>query len=451
MTTALTRPAAAAAARRRGRHELPPGRPLRRWEALAYLLLGAALAAAVLLPGRGEPSVDTSPRLYFQPARTLTGAFSTWNPAPTLGQQSYDAGIAPVAAAVWAVRALARSVWLTARLWRLLLLLLAAAGAARLYHRLAGGGAGAGGAGRVAAAAAYAVNPYVLVEGSTNPILLPYALLPWLLLALAAAVRSPRGWRPAAAFAAVFFAMSGVNAGVVPLIMLLAVPCWLAYARLAERASWRALAAATARCALLALAVSLYWLVPSLLAGRAGARVAAFTESARAVAATSSWAESLRLLGFWLLYGRSGAHPWMPSLVAYLTSPALVAASFALPLAAAVGAWRSRARLRAFAAMLLAAGVAVMVGSYPPDRPSPLGRLLAWAFAHVPGAIAFRTTNKAGALAALGMALLAALAAAEAARWLRRRGVAARLAAVASAAALLAAAVLPAAGGAASP
>ena len=124
MTTALTRPAAAAAARRRGRHELPPGRPLRRWEALAYLLLGAALAAAVLLPGRGEPSVDTSPRLYFQPARTLTGAFSTWNPAPTLGQQSYDAGIAPVAAAVWAVRALARSVWLTARLWRLLLLLL---------------------------------------------------------------------------------------------------------------------------------------------------------------------------------------------------------------------------------------------------------------------------------------------------------------------------------------
>jgi hypothetical protein len=134
VTTALTRPVAAAAARR-GRHEQPPGPPRRRWEALAYLLLGAALAGAVLLPGRGQPSVDTSPRLYFQPARTLTGAFSTWSPAPTLGQQSYDAGIAPVAAAVWAVHALARSVWLTTRLWRLLLLL-AAAGAARLYHRV---------------------------------------------------------------------------------------------------------------------------------------------------------------------------------------------------------------------------------------------------------------------------------------------------------------------------
>jgi arabinofuranan 3-O-arabinosyltransferase len=447
MTLPQPRPTVAGPSERPGRHERPAWRV--RGEPLAYLLLALALALPVLLPGWGQPSVDTSPRLYFQPGRTLTGAFSTWSPAPSLGQQSYDVGIAPVAGAVWAIQTVTGSVWLTTRLWRLLLLLVAAAGAARLFHRL--GGPGGGAVGRVAAAAVYAINPYVLVEGSTNPILLPYALLPWLLLALAASVRAPRAWRSPAAFAAVFFAMSGVNAGVVPLIMLLAVPCYLAYARLVEGAAWRVLAAATARCALLALAVSLYWLVPSLLASGVGASVAAFTESPQAVASTSSWTESLRLLGFWLLYGRSGPHPWMPSFVAFLTNPLVVTASFALPLAAVLAAWRSRARLRAFAAILLAVGVTAMVGSFPPDRPGPLGRLLAWSFRHVPGAIAFRTTNKAGALAALAIALLVAVGAVEAARWLAGQPRWRRWAATLAALAVLAVAVLPAWSGAASP
>jgi arabinofuranan 3-O-arabinosyltransferase len=432
---------------RPGRQRRPAGRA--RGEPLAYLLLALALTLAVVLPGWGQPSVDTSPRLYFQPGRTLAGAFSAWSPAPSLGQQSYDAGIAPVAAAVWAIQSLAGSVWLSTRLWRLLLLLVAAAGAARLFHRL--GGRDGGPVGRVASAAVYSVNPYVLVEGSTNPILLPYALLPWLLLALAASVRQPRAWRPPAAFAAVFLAMSGVNAGVVPLVMLLAVPCYLAYARLVERAAWRALAAATVRCGLLALAVSLYWLVPSMLATGVGASVAAFTESPRAVASTSSWAESLRLLGFWLLYGRSGPHPWMPPFVAFLTNPLVVAASFALPLAAVLAAWGARARLRAFAAILMAVGVTAMVGMFPPDRPSPLGRLLAWAFRYVPGAVAFRTTNKAGALAALGMALLVAAGAAEAVRRLAGPPHWRRRAAALAALAVLAVAVLPGWTGAASP
>jgi arabinofuranan 3-O-arabinosyltransferase len=47
-----------------------------------------------------------------------------------------------------------------------------------------------------------------------------------------------------------------------------------------------------------------------------------------------------------------------------------------------------------------------MVGLFPPTAPSPFGRLLRAAFEDVPGAIAFRTTNKAGALVALAYALL---------------------------------------------
>jgi arabinofuranan 3-O-arabinosyltransferase len=436
MTTSLQRSPRLAALGHRGEPTSRPGAEL-----LAYLALATAVALPIVLLGWGKASIDTSPRLYFEPWKTFTGAFSTWDPTPSLGQQDYNVGIAPVAVAVGLIKTVTGSVWLTTRLWRLLLLLVAAAGAARLFHRMAGEDSTP--AGRVAAAACYALNPYALVGAATNPILLPYALLPWLVLALDAGVRRARSWRPAAAFAAVFFAMSGVNAGVVPFIMLLSVPCYLCYVRLTERVGARILAAAVGRAALLALGVSLYWLVPSLLATGAGSTGTSFTESPRDVAATSSWTESLRGLGFWVNYGKSGSHPWAPAFVGYCTNAALVVASLTLPVVAALAAWRSRAKMRAFAVMLLGVGMVAMVGMFPPDDPTPVGRLIRWSFEHLPGAVAFRTTNKAGALPALGVCLLVALGATNAARRLARRSPAVRAAAGLAAVAILALTVLP--------
>src|SRR4029453_13070436 len=109
-------------------------------------------------------------------------------------------------------------------------------GVVRLFHLLAGERSSA--AGRVAAAVVYVANPYVVVAGATTPVLVPYALLPWLLLTLARAVRAPSSWRWPAAFALVFFLMTGMNAGVVALFMCLAVPCYLLYLRLTERTPW---------------------------------------------------------------------------------------------------------------------------------------------------------------------------------------------------------------------
>jgi arabinofuranan 3-O-arabinosyltransferase len=57
--------------------------------------------------------------------------------------------------------------------------------------------------------------------------------------------------------------------------------------------------------------------------------------------------------------------------------------------------------------------VPLMVGLFPTSNSSPFGHLLNRAFDQVPGVIAFRTTNKAGALAALAITLLAALGVAE--------------------------------------
>ena len=422
MSGELVRAEPRAGAPPRGR---PPRRPVDHAEPAAYLVLGALVLAALLATDWGRVTPDTRPELYLAPWRTLRAALTTWRPDPYLGQPNFDTGTAPVALAVLLLRGLGADAWLAVRLWRMLLLAVAGWGAVRLFHEVAGGGDPVTGrrsnpAGRVTAAVLYVANPYVVVAGATNPVLMPYALLPWLLVALARAVREPRSWRWPAAFALALLACGGTNAGVVTLFMLLSVPCYLAYVALVRERRWRDLAGPTLRCLGLGALVSLYWLVPAVLAASSGQSIAASTEQPGDVGSVSSYAETLRLLGLWTLYGRVGDRLFLPGFAAYLTNPLVVLASFALPLAAVAGALVSRARARALGAILLAVAVPVMVGLFPTSNPSPLGRLLNRAFLHVPGAIAFRTTNKAGALAALAMALLVALGVAELA--LVRRG-----------------------------
>ncbi|HEX8928569.1 MAG TPA: alpha-(1-_3)-arabinofuranosyltransferase family protein, partial [Actinomycetota bacterium] len=394
----------------------PPRRPADYAEPAVYLLLGAAVLAVLLATDWGWVTPDTRPEVYLAPARTLFGALSAWRPDPYLGQPNFDTGTAPLALAVWALRSLGVSAWLAVRLWRALLLGVAAWGAVRLFHEVAGDAAAGGRsnpAGRIAVALLYVANPYVVVAGATNPILLPYALAPWLLLALTRAVREPRSWRWPAAFALAFFASGGTNAGVVSLFMLLGVPCYLLYCALVRQRRWGELLRPTLRCLGLAALVSLYWLVPAVLSASSGQSIAFNTEQPGDISSVSSYSETLRLLGLWTLYGRTGDRLFLPGFAGYLTNPLVVLASFALPVAAVLGALLSRARARALAAILLAVAVPLMVGLYPTGDPSPFGRLLQRAFAQVPGAIAFRTTNKVGALAALAISLLIGLGVAE--------------------------------------
>src|SRR5215218_7182481 len=420
----------------------PPRRPTLSWEAVAYLTLALLVATAVILTDQGWFTPDTKPEVYLAPVRTLARTLSTWDPDPHLGQPNFQTGLLPVSVVVSAIHALGLPAWLVVRLWRALLLLVAGWGAVRLFHLLAGERSTP--AGRVTAAAVYVANPYVIVAGATTPVLVPYALLPWLLLAFARSVREPGSWRWPAAFALAFFLMTGMNAGVVAIFMCLALPCYLLYVRLAERTPWRRLAWPTLRCLSLALLLSLYWLVPAAMAGEAGEAVAAFTETPENVASTSSYSETLRLLGYWVMYFQQDGKAAIPGAVGYLTNALLLVASFLVPVLAAACALLARARARAFAVILLAVAVPVMVGLFPPTAPSPFGRLLRAAFEDVPGAIAFRTTNKAGALVALAYALLFGLGAAE----LLRRGAGRerpwRGAAAAGVAVVLALAVLPA-------
>ena len=382
-----------------GAHQ-PGTAPVRRPEGIGLAVGAVALAVAVIGTRHGVFTPDSRPDLYQDPGRFLASSLDAWvGGANGLGQANFNAGATPIAAVIWLIRVLGASPWLAVRIWRLLLLLVAAWGIRRYLAALLGPRLTV--AGRTVATVFWVANPYVIVSGSTTPILLPYALLPWTLLAFVRATRQPRSWRWPAAFALGFFAQSGLNAGVVTFFQLLALPAHVLHARWVERHRWRDLLRVLVRCGGLAIVVSLYWLLPSFLATSTGAGIAGSTEDPRDIALSSSYAETGRLLGNWPLYGRGGARLFLGDYTIYLTNPLVLVATFAIPLVVGISLWRSRARERLLAVGLLVLALPVMVGLFPPEDPNPAGRLLGAVFDRVPAALAFRTTNKVGSVVVL--------------------------------------------------
>lgn len=402
------------------------------WRVLSAL--GGIAFVVVVLFHPGQLYIDTRPDLYLDPGKLLRESLSTWVPGTGLGTSNYDTGYLPVAALFALMHEAHVPTWLMMRLWRLALLVVAALGARRLYaDLLPSHGAGRhGAAGRVAAAVFYAANPYVVAGAATTPVMLPYALLPWLLLALrhcwprpgatsaGRPARFRRWWAGVGAFGLVFLLMGGFNAGVVPIFMLLAVPlvAWDAVRR--QRVPLRHVLRGTAAAALACVAVSAYWIAATLSALGTANAVAGATEDPTAIATVSSYAEVLRGLGGWLMYGSDALGPFRPGFTSFLDNPVTILATFTLAACAMLGAWLSRHRLRRLGLGLAVVGLVLMSGGHPPSHPAPFGRALLWGFEHLPQLIAFRTTNKAGALAMLGLTLLAALGAD--ALWPRLRG-----------------------------
>ncbi|HEY4377699.1 MAG TPA: alpha-(1-_3)-arabinofuranosyltransferase family protein, partial [Acidimicrobiales bacterium] len=170
-----------------GPHHAPDGLgpppPTERGERIALAVLVAAVAVVVVGSQWGRFAPDTRPDLYQQPGRLLASSLQAWvGGANGLGQGNFNTGLAPVAAVVWVLRTVGTPVWLAVRIWRLAILLVGAWGIRRYLGALFGDRLTA--AGRFAATVFWLANPYLIVGGNSTPILLPYALLPWTLLAL---------------------------------------------------------------------------------------------------------------------------------------------------------------------------------------------------------------------------------------------------------------------------
>ena len=245
--------------------------------------------------------------------------------------------------------------------------------------------------------------------GRTSVWLLMYACLPWLLVATHRGLRDPRRWRwPAVVGLLVIVANGGANAALTFWI-LMAPPALLVYEVLVVRsARWRdagALPSArrpapwSRRCGGWCRSCS----------NRASAPTRSpFTEQPSGILATPSVSESFRLLGFWLAYFGSAAGPSVGAAHDYLFDPAVIVATFLVPLAAIGGFARTRRSSYApFMLLLFAGGVLAMSLGFPPG--SPMNRAFVALYDRSAIVQVLRTTWKATPLAALPLACLAAL------------------------------------------
>lgn len=388
------------------------------------ITLGLALLAygIALVQRPGDVVADTKVDLYVAPARFLSHVLSVWSPTADLGHvfgaqySGYAWPMAPwFALGDW----LGLPVWLVHRLWLGTILALAAWGVVRLLDALATRRRGAL---HVAAGVLYIVNPYVTVYADRTSIsLLAYAALPWLLLAVHEALREPRGWRWPAVFALVLTSTGGgVNVAVTAWLLL--GPVLLAvYERFwGEGVPVRAVRRVAVRMVAVNAIAQLWWVIPVYVQATAAPSFLPFTEQPGTIWSTTSLPESLRLMGFWTSYVGVGfgglLRPFQGSSPALLLLLPVVLAGLLIPAIALSSFVRTRTwRYAPFFLVLLLVGLIVMVAGWPDG--TPLRRLATGAYYRVDSIQFARTTYKAGALAALGLAALGG--AAFAAGWQR--------------------------------
>jgi arabinofuranan 3-O-arabinosyltransferase len=379
----------------------------RRSITFGLVLLAYALA---LVQRPGEVVADTKVDLYVAPARFLSNVLSVWSPTTDLGHvfgAQYSGYAWPMAPWFAFGDAVDVPTWIVHRLWLGTLLALAAVGIVRLLDVLATPRRGVL---HIAAGVLFIVNPYVTVYANRTSIsLLSYAALPWLLLAIHRGLREPRGWRWPALFALVL-ASTGGGVNVAVTAWLLVGPALLVvYEMLWGGVAWRSARGVVARLIAVNVVAQLWWIIPVLIQGMAAPSFLPFSEQPGTIWSTTSIPESLRLMGFWTSYvgvGFGGVlRPFQGSAPALLFLLPVVLAGLAVPALSLSGFVVTRRwRYAPFFLVLTLAGVVIMSVGWPAG--TPLRRAATGAYYHVQSIEFLRTTYKAGALVALGLAAL---------------------------------------------
>ena len=385
---------------------------------LSLRLLPPALAAlafvVAFLQRPGEAYSDTRLELSADPSLFLARVADVWSSVTDLGhvQSGQFVGyLFPMGPWFAASDALGVPMWIAQRVWLGLLLALAAWGAVRLMDELFGPERGLA---HAVAGLLFLLNPYTVTFTSRGTVsLLAYAALPWLMLAAHRGLRDPRGWRRPVAFALILsLAGGGVNAGVIAWA-LVAPAALLVYEAAAGGRDWRDVWSFGWRAGVLAAAASAWWAVPVLLQGPYGEEFLSFTEQPGTIWGTSSLSESIRLLGFWVMYvgvGFGVTESFLPAGPTYLFGEGVIVASFLVPLLAFGGLLLTRRwRYAAFFALLAVGSLLVMYAGFP--NGTPFRRFLLFAYERAEALQFLRTTYKIAPLLALALACLGGAAA----------------------------------------
>ncbi|MFZ9040454.1 MAG: alpha-(1-_3)-arabinofuranosyltransferase domain-containing protein [Ilumatobacteraceae bacterium] len=343
---------------------------VRRFAPTAPFVLLAYLPALLSSPGRMP--ADSKLYLYFDPGGFFADAAGSFDPGQFTGwvPHQHIAHLWPSLPWFWSFDLIGVPDWIAHRLWIGTLFLAAGLGVRRSARSL-----GLVGHGCLVAGLIYQTTPFVLPYVSrTSVMLLPWAGLGWILAFTIAATR--RGtWAAVAPIALVVVTVGAVNA--TALLLLVPAPlAWLAHEVARHDLSVRAATTVAVRTGLLCLGVSAWWMSALVIQGRWGAEVLPYSETLADVSAASTSAEVWRGLGYWLFYVRDAFAPTTTAATPFLSSSAVIALSFLVPVLCLAGLVWVRWVHRRFAAALVAVGGVLSVGVHPIDDRSPLALLL---------------------------------------------------------------------------
>jgi arabinofuranan 3-O-arabinosyltransferase len=271
---------------------------------LACLLL--ALLPFVTAPGL--IIADTKLNLVINPDGFLSRALSLWDPQQLGRLQDQAVGyLFPMGPFFALGKALGIPAWVIQRLWIAALLIAAYGGVALLARRLGIGTPWT----RMVAGLSFALSPLALsMLGELSAEFLPMAMLPWILLPLAGAVRGRTSPATGAARSALAVALcSGMNAASTVAVLVPALGYVLTCERVAGSPSRRRLLAWWAPATLLATS---WWSIPLALLSKYGVSPVPYTESAAATTSATSLSNVLRGTSDWLDYLAVSGTSWWP-------------------------------------------------------------------------------------------------------------------------------------------
>jgi arabinofuranan 3-O-arabinosyltransferase len=385
-------------------------------DALLAAGLGVLAYTLAIVQSPGLDTSDSKINLHLDPGQFLGQVASLWSPTQGLGHVQggqYPGYLWPMGPFFALGHLIGLSDWLTERLWLGTLLALAAWGTVRLIGALHPRPRAVG---QVVAGALYIANPYVIVMASrTTVTLLGYAALPWLMLVTHRGLRERRSWWLAAAFGLIVTSTAaGVNAAVIAFVLLGPVLLAIYEAASSAEVRWADAARFGRRVLVATIAASIWWIVPVLVQVSYGLNFLPYTEHLSSIGATTSLSETLRLMGYWPTYLGVGFNsrliPWFGNAATMLFNRSVVVASLMVPGFALAGfLWTRRWRYGPLFLLTGLVGLLLMSAGWPSGTP---GRLAAvFLYNHVSASQFLRTTYKAGPLLALGVAVLAGVAA----------------------------------------
>jgi hypothetical protein len=333
--------------------------------------LAAASFALAFAQRPGKTVFDTRIELSADPSLFLHRVAQLWSSTGDLGhlQSGQFVGyLFPMAPWFAFVQWTGMPMWVGQRLWLGALIALAAWGVVRLMDELYSTRRGLA---HLTAGVLYAANPYVAVWTTRGSVaLLAYAAVPWLMLAAHRGLREPRGWTwPALTGLILAASGAGVNAAIVLWILPAPVALIVYEAIVLRRGLWRVRSFGWRAflCSLLGVA---WWAIPLLLESRYGTDFLSFTEQPSSVWATTSMSESIRLLGYWLLYLGIGGRAVVSLASTYLFSAPVILATFLVPLFAFASVrWTRGWRYGPFFCLLAVAALLVMFAGFPSGTP----------------------------------------------------------------------------------